>query len=46
MLGRFENRSDATQAIEELPVALKSLQPWVRALADIQSNIRQLNSLN
>ena len=46
VLGRFENRSDATQAIEELPVALKSLQPWVRALADIQSNIRQLNSLN
>ncbi|MDG2249600.1 MAG: AAA family ATPase [Gammaproteobacteria bacterium] len=44
--GRFENRSDATQAIEELPVALKSLQPWVRALADIQSDIRQLNSLN
>ena len=46
VLGRVENRSDATQAIEELPVALKSLQPSVRALADIQSNIRQLNSLN
>lgn len=46
VLGRFENRSDATQAIEELPVALKSLQPWVRELADIQSDIRQLNSLN
>jgi septal ring-binding cell division protein DamX len=46
VLGRFENRSDAAQAVEELPVALKSLHPWVRALADIQSDIRQLNSLN
>jgi DamX protein len=44
--GRFANRTDAAQAIEKLPDSLQALQPWVRTLADIQSDIRQLNSIN
>ena len=46
VLGQFENHSDATKAIEELPTPLRSLQPWIRSIADIQSDIRELNSIN
>ena len=46
VLGQFENHSDATKAIEELPGPLRSLQPWIRSIADIQSDIRELNSIN
>ncbi|NKB33408.1 MAG: AAA family ATPase [Pseudomonadales bacterium] len=46
VLGRFENRADATKAIEDLPASLQSLQPWIRTIADIQSDIRELNSIN
>ncbi len=46
LLGQFESRSDATNAIEELPTPLRSLQPWIRSITDIQSDIRELNSIN
>ena len=46
VLGQFESRSDATKAIEELPTPLRSLQPWIRSITDIQSDIRELNSRN
>ena len=46
LLGQFESRSDATKAIEELPTPLRSLQPWIRSITDIQSDIRELNLIN
>jgi len=46
VLGNFDNRADATKAIDELPASIQSLQPWIRTLADIQSDIRELNAIN
>ena len=46
LLGQFESRSDATKAIEELPTPLRSLQPWIRSITDIQSDIRELTLIN
>jgi DamX protein len=44
--GNFGGRSAATQAIRELPGSLRSLQPWVRSMGDIQADIRQLNAID
>ena len=46
VLGNFENRADASKAIAELPASIQSLQPWIRTLADIQSDIRELIATN
>lgn len=46
VVGQFDTRSDANKAIEDLPDSLQSLQPWIRTLADIQSDIREVNSIN
>jgi DamX protein len=40
--GNYGNRTAATDSIQQLPESLRSLQPWVRNLADIQDAIRVL----
>ena len=46
VLGNFGERHEAVEAIEELPEALRSLKPWIRSLADVQSDIRKLHASN
>ena len=40
--GNYGSRTAATDSIQQLPESLRSLQPWVRNLADIQDAIRLL----
>lgn len=44
LLATFDDRNQATQAISALPEDLRSNQPWVRSLAGIQNDIRELMS--
>lgn len=44
LLATFDDRDQATQAISALPANLRSNQPWVRSLAGIQNDIRELMS--
>ena len=44
VLGHYENRHAATRAIQNLPESLRSLQPWVRNMDDIQADIRRSKS--
>ena len=46
VLGNFGERHEAVAAIEELPESLRSLKPWIRSLADVQSDIRKLHASN
>lgn len=39
--GNYPNREAAREAIENLPPALRELNPWARSLSDIQADIRQ-----
>ncbi len=45
ILGNFGNRASASETIDSLPQSLRSLQPWVRAVSDIQSEISQSRNL-
>ncbi len=42
VLGAFDDRGQATQAISSLPAKLRSNEPWVRSVAGIQTDIREL----
>ncbi|MEX0963444.1 MAG: AAA family ATPase [Pseudohongiellaceae bacterium] len=44
VLGAFDDRNLASQAIAALPAQLRSNQPWIRSLAGIQNDIRELQS--
>ena len=44
--GNYSNREQAGQAIQDLSLSLRSLQPWVRTLGDIHSAIHDLKSAN
>ena len=46
VLGNFEERNAAMEAIDDLPQSLRTLQPWIRTLGDIQSDIRRLHASN
>jgi DamX protein len=46
VLGNFEERNAAVEAIDDLPQSLRTLQPWIRTLGDIQSDIRRLHASN
>lgn len=46
VLGYFNSRDAASEAISELPARLQDMQPWVRSVANIQSSITQLNAVN
>lgn len=43
--GNYRDRATASAMIEKLPIALRDIQPWIRAVGDIQRDIRQLNKL-
>ena len=43
ILGSSGNRASATETINSLPQSLSSLEPWVRPVSDIQSEIRLLH---
>lgn len=42
VLAVFEDRAQATRAIDSMPVKLRSNEPWVRSVAGIQTDIREL----
>ena len=42
LLAEFDDRSQATQAISALPAQLRANQPWIRSVAGIQTDIREL----
>ncbi|MFT7470906.1 MAG: DamX protein, partial [Kiritimatiellia bacterium] len=42
VLAAFDDRDKATRAISSLPAKLRSNEPWVRSVAGIQTDIRQL----
>lgn len=42
VLAEFDDRSQASQAISALPADLRSNQPWIRSVAGIQTDIREL----
>ena len=44
--GNYSNREQAGQAIQDLSLSLRSLQPWVRTLGDIHSAIHDQKSAN
>lgn len=43
--GSYAERDAATAAIARLPAEVRKLQPWVRPVADIQGDIRELRKL-
>ena len=43
--GNYKDRAAAAAMIEQLPNALRDMQPWIRMVGDIQRDIRQLNKL-
>lgn len=42
VIGNFSDREGASSAIQDLPQSLRSSRPWVRLIAAIQDDIRQL----
>lgn len=42
VLAAFDDRDQATRAIASLPATLRSNEPWVRSVAGIQTDIREL----
>ncbi|PCI81183.1 MAG: hypothetical protein COB20_02135 [SAR86 cluster bacterium] len=42
VLAAFEDRDKAARAIASLPARLRSNEPWVRSLAGVQTDIREL----
>ena len=43
--GNFRDRAAANAVIDQLPASLRSMQPWIRSVADVQRDIRKLNNL-
>lgn len=43
--GSYSQRQNAELAISRMPADVRQLQPWVRSLADIQANLRDLHTL-
>ncbi len=43
--GIYNERRAAEAAIAAMPESVRELQPWVRSVADIQANLRDLHSL-
>jgi len=46
LLGNFSTRDEASGAVAGLPGDMRALQPWVRSVADIQADIRDLTASN
>lgn len=46
VMGNFVSRDAASRALADLPGDIRELNPWVRSLTDVQSNIRQIRGLN
>ncbi len=46
VMGNFVSRDAASRALADLPGEIRELNPWVRSLTDVQSNIRQIRGLN
>jgi type II secretory pathway predicted ATPase ExeA len=44
ILGSFDSRANASEIIDTLPQSLRSLEPWVRSIGDIQDEIREYRS--
>ena len=44
LLAAFDDRAQASEAIAALPAELRSNQPWIRSVAGIQTDIRELMS--
>ena len=42
VLAVFEDRAQASRAIDSMPVKLRSNEPWTRSVAGIQTDIREL----
>lgn len=42
VLASFDDRAQASSAISSLPAKLRSNEPWIRSVAGIQSDIREL----
>tara|TARA_B110000858_G_scaffold185553_1_gene227854 strand:- start:21799 stop:23445 length:1647 start_codon:yes stop_codon:yes gene_type:complete len=42
VLAAFDDRAQAASAISSLPAKLRSSEPWIRSVAGIQSDIREL----
>lgn len=42
VLAAFDDRGQATRAIASLPAKLRSNEPWIRSVAGIQTDIREL----
>lgn len=43
--GNFSQRQSAEQAIAQMPAEVRRLQPWVRSVGDIQSDLQELHQL-
>ncbi|MCG8415818.1 MAG: AAA family ATPase [Pseudomonadales bacterium] len=46
VMGNFVSREAASRAVSDLPASIRELDPWVRNLTDIQSDIRTVRGLN
>ncbi|GJM13328.1 MAG: hypothetical protein DHS20C12_17310 [Pseudohongiella sp.] len=46
VLGAFDDRDKASRAIASLPAKLRSNEPWIRSVAGIQADIRELLGSN
>ena len=46
VMGNFVSREAATRALGDLPGDIRELNPWIRSLTDVQSDIRRIRGLN
>lgn len=46
VMGEFVSREAANRALSDLPSTIRELDPWIRNLADIQSDIREVRGIN